>query len=49
MADGKLATAGDHGLVLRPAELAMLLDGVDLSNVQRHKRYRRPTAASAVP
>jgi transposase len=45
-ADGKRDEVGDHGLVLRPAELAMLLDGVDLSNVQRHKRYRRPTAAA---
>jgi transposase len=42
VADGKRASVGDHGLVLRPAELAMLLDGVDLSEVRRHKRYRRP-------
>jgi hypothetical protein len=34
--------------VLRPAELAMLLDGVDLANVKRQKRYRRPAAAMAV-
>jgi transposase len=47
-ADGQRATAGDHGLVLRPAELAMLLDGVDLGHVKRHKRYQRPTAAAAV-
>jgi transposase len=46
VADGKRAAAGAHGLVLRPAELAMLLDGVDLSHVRRHKRYRRPTGAS---
>jgi hypothetical protein len=39
---------GDHGLVLRPAELAMLLDGVDLSQVKRQKRYRRPAATQAV-
>jgi transposase len=45
-ADGKRAAAGAHGLVLRPAELAMLLDGVDLANVQRQKRYRRPAAAA---
>jgi transposase len=44
-ADGKRALAGAHGLVLRPAELAMLLDGVDLANVQRQKRYQRPAAA----
>jgi transposase len=48
VADGKRVAAGAHGLVLRPAELAMLLDGVDLTNVKRQKRYRRPTAASAV-
>ncbi|HEV3081561.1 MAG TPA: IS66 family insertion sequence element accessory protein TnpB [Gemmataceae bacterium] len=41
-ADGKHALAGEHGLVLRPAELAMLLDGVDLSSVKRQKRYQRP-------
>jgi hypothetical protein len=32
---------------LRPAELAMLLEGVDLSRVRRHKRYRRAAGASA--
>ena len=41
-ADGKRASVGAHGLVLRPAELAMLLDGVDLASVRRQKRYRRP-------
>jgi transposase len=41
--DGKRAEVGASGLVLRPAELAMLLDGVDLSHVKRHKRYQRPT------
>ena len=46
--DGQRETAGAHGLVLRPAELAMLLDGVDLAHVQRQKRYRRPSAATAV-
>jgi transposase len=45
-ADGKRAEMGTSGLVLRPAELAMLLDGVDLTNVKRHKRYRRPTATA---
>jgi transposase len=34
--------AGEHGLVLRPAELAMLLDGIDLSQAKRHKRYQKP-------
>jgi transposase len=47
-ADGKHAAAGTHGLVLRPAELAMLLDGVDLAHVKRQKRYQRPTATATV-
>jgi transposase len=33
---------GAHGLVLRPAELAMLLDGIDLSNARRQRRYQPP-------
>jgi transposase len=37
------ATLSDQGSVtLRAAELAMLLDGVDWSQAQRSKRYRRP-------
>ena len=28
---------------LRPSELAMLLDGIDLSSVKRSRRYRRKT------
>src|SRR4029077_7345474 len=40
------AAADGHGLELRAAELAMLLDGVDLESVRRRKRYRRPTAAT---
>lgn len=40
-ADGQRASVGKHGLWLRPAELAMLLDGIDLSNVRRQKRYQR--------
>jgi transposase len=43
-ADGQRGQAGEHGLVLRPAELAMLLDGVDLASVRRQKRYQRPVA-----
>jgi transposase len=35
---------GEHGLVIRPAELAMLLDGIDLTNVKRRKRYERSQA-----
>ena len=33
---------GDHGLVIRAAELAMLLDGIDLAGAKRRKRYQRP-------
>ena len=43
-ADGRRTPSGEHGLVLRPAELALVLDGIDLSNVQRQKRYQRPPA-----
>jgi transposase len=46
-ADGKRIQVGEHGLVLRPAELAMLLDGVDLASVRRQKRYQRPAVTSA--
>ena len=41
-ADGKHASVGEHGLLLRPAELAMLLDGIDLASVRRQQRYQRP-------
>jgi transposase len=37
---------GASGLSIRAADLAMLLDGVDLASVKRTKRYRRPAAAS---
>jgi transposase len=43
--DGQRSQAGEHGLVLRADELAMLLAGVELSSVRRHKRYQRPVAA----
>jgi transposase len=38
---------GEHGVSLRPAELAMLLDGVDLEHIKRGKRYQRPAATTA--
>ena len=38
---------GEHGLQLRPAELALLLGGIDLAGVKRHKRYQRPAATAA--
>jgi transposase len=41
-ADGQRPQVGEHGLRLRPAELAMLLDGVDLASVRRQRRYQRP-------
>lgn len=34
-----------RSMQLRPSELAMLLDGIDLSSVKRSKRYRRPKQA----
>jgi transposase len=37
--------AGQHGLEIRAADLALLLDGVDLSSVRRRPRYRRPAPA----
>jgi transposase len=40
------AQVGAHGIVIRPAELAMLLDGIDLNGVKRRKRYQRPRPAS---
>lgn len=40
------AQVGAHGLVIRPAELAMLLDGIDLAHVKRRKRYQRPQPAT---
>jgi transposase len=46
-ADATRTRAGAHGLVLKPAELAMLLAGIDLS-AKRHHRYQRPQA-TAVP
>lgn len=36
---------GEHGLPMRAADLAMLLDGVDLTSVKRQKRYQRSESA----
>jgi transposase len=33
------------GVEIRAADLQMLLDGIDLASVKRHKRYRRPVPA----
>ena len=35
-----------HGIEIRAADLAMLLDGVELESIKRRKRYRRPAAAA---
>jgi transposase len=43
VADGTRTPVGAHGLTLRPAELAMLLDGIELTDVRRRQRYRRST------
>lgn len=45
--DAQRTTVGDHGLSIRPAELAMLLDGIDLAGAKRRKRYQRPQPAPA--
>jgi transposase len=37
--------AKSAGLEIRAADLAMLLDGVDLDSVKRSRRYRRPWSA----
>ncbi len=36
---------GAKRLEIRAADLAMLLDGVDLASVKRRKRYHRPASA----
>jgi len=41
------AGAGQGGVSVRAAELAMLLDGVDWQNAKRSPRYRRPAPAPA--
>jgi transposase len=40
--DDERVKVGDYGLVIRPAELAMLLDGIELTGAKRRKRYQRP-------
>ncbi len=39
-------TSAGHGIEIRAADLAMLLDGVDLDSVKRRKRYRRPATTA---
>ena len=45
--EGARTKVGEHGLTLRPAELAMLLDGIELRDVKRRPRYQRPTNATS--
>ncbi len=42
--DSSAASAPAASVELRGSELAMILDGIDLSSVKRGKRYRRPDA-----
>jgi transposase len=46
--DEQRALVGAHGLLIRPAELAMLLDGIDLNGIKRRKRYQRPKPNTSV-
>jgi transposase len=41
------AAGAGHGVEMGSVDFAMLLDGVDLENVKRQRRYRRPQAADA--
>jgi transposase len=47
--DEQRTAVGSHGLAIRPAELAMLLDGIDLAGAKRRRRYQRPHSAPAAP
>ena len=40
------ATSNGDGVEIRGVDLTMLLDGIDLGSVKRHKRYRRPPSQS---
>lgn len=39
--------AGVHGVEIRAADFAMILDGVDLASVKRRRRYRRPATTTS--
>jgi transposase len=40
-------SVGEHGLEIRAADLTLLLEGIDLTNAKRQKRYQRPEVAPA--
>jgi transposase len=40
-------SVGAHGLEIRAGDLALLLEGIDLSSAKRSKRYQRPEATPA--
>jgi len=42
--DEQRVQVGAQGLQIRAAELAMLLDGIDLNGIQRRKRYQKPVS-----
>lgn len=48
-ADGQRTAVGAYGLTIRPAELAMLLDGIELAHLKRRQRYQRPQPAATLP
>jgi transposase len=39
--------SGEHGLEIRAGDLALLLEGIDLTHAQRRPRYQRPAATPA--
>ena len=47
--DEHRTTVGAHGLTIRPAELAMLLEGIDLTHIKRRQRYQRPKPVTPAP
>jgi transposase len=40
-------SVGEHGLEIRVGDLALLLEGIDLTNAKRQQRYPRPERAPA--
>jgi len=40
-----LQNMNSAGLEIDPSTLRMILDGIDLSTIRRHQRYRRPPVA----